>query len=81
MSQQDLQRCLASIAPVELTGMRLLKQRPHFLSASQPIPRQQLVEAVKQMIDYTDQCAAAAWKLASIGPVPLTAVSVLEFGL
>ncbi|MFZ2880442.1 MAG: hypothetical protein WA009_12950 [Phototrophicaceae bacterium] len=81
MSQADLQRCLASIAPVELLGMRLLKERPHVLSPSQAIPRQQLVEAVTELIAYTDQCSEAARKLAGIGPVPLKAVSVREFGV
>ncbi|KXK49204.1 MAG: hypothetical protein UZ13_03239 [Chloroflexi bacterium OLB13] len=81
MSQDDLHLCLASIAPVELQGMRLLKERPHVLSASKAIPRPQLVDAVTELIAYTDQCAAAAHKLAGIGPVPLKAVSVLEFGI
>lgn len=81
MSQVDLHQCLVSIAPVELQGMRLLKERPYVLSASQAIPRQQLVEAVTELIAYTDQCTAAAHKLAGIGPVPLRAVSVLEFGI
>ncbi len=81
MSQADLHQCLVSITPVELQGMRLLKERPHVLATSQAIPRQQLVEAVTELIAYTDQCSAAAHKLAGIGPVPLKAVSVLEFGV
>lgn len=81
MSQDDLHQCLVSIAPVELQGMRLLKERPHVLSVSHPVPRQQLVEAVIELIAYTDHCSEAAHKLAGIGPVPLKAVSVVEFGV
>lgn len=76
-----LYECLASIPPVELEGMRLLKEWPHFLFASEQIPRQQLVEAVTELIGYTDRCAAASVKLASLAPVPLTTATVLEFGL
>jgi hypothetical protein len=77
----ELHRCLESIAPVELEGMRLLKERPHFLFASEPIAREQLVEAVAELIDYTGRCAAASTALAGLAPVPLTVATVLEFGL
>jgi hypothetical protein len=80
ITADELYRCLASIAPVELEGMRLLNERPHFF-ASQPIPREQLIEAVTEMISYTDRCAAASTKLAGLAPVPLTTATVLEFGL
>lgn len=81
LSLEALRDCLASTAPVELEGMRLLKERPHFLSGSLQIPREQLVAAVTELIEYTDQCAAAARKLADVGPVPLTSTTILEFGL
>jgi hypothetical protein len=80
-TMDDLHRCLTAIAPVELEGIRLLKERPHFLFASEQIPRQQLVEAVTELIGYTDRCAAASAKLAGLAPAPLTAATVLEFGL
>lgn len=80
-TMDELHRCLASIAPVELEGMRLLKERPHFLFRSEQIPRDQLVEAVTEMIGYTDRCAAASNKLANLAPVPLTSTTVLEFGI
>jgi len=73
--------CLASIPPVELEGMRLLKERPHFLFRSEQIPREQLVEAVTELIGYTDRCAAAAAKLANLAPVPLVTATVPEFGI
>ena len=76
-----LHECLASIVPIELEGMRLLKEWPHFLFGSEPIPREQLVEAVTELIDYTGRCAAASTALAGLAPVPLTAATVLEFGL
>ena len=80
-AMDELHRCLASIAPVELEGMRLLKERPHFLFGSQQIPRDQLVEAVTELISYTECCAAASTKLAGLAPVPVTTATVLEFGL
>jgi hypothetical protein len=80
-TMDELHRYLAFIAPVELQGMRLLKERPHFLFGSEQIPRDQLVEAVTEMISYTDRCAAAAVKLANLAPVPLTSATVLEFGI
>lgn len=80
-TMDDLHRCLTSIAPVELEGMRLLKERPHFLFGSEQIPRKQLVEAVTELIDYTGRCTAASSALAALAPMPLTAATVLEFGL
>lgn len=80
-TMDELHRCLASIAPVELEGMRLLKERPHSIFSAEQIPREQLVEAVTEMIAYTDRCAAAAVKLANLAPVPLTAATILEFGI
>ncbi len=80
-SMDDLHRCLASAPPVELQGMRLLKERPHFLSDAPQIPREALVAAVTQIIEYTDRCAAAARKLADLGPIPLTSATIPEFGI
>jgi hypothetical protein len=80
-TKDELHQCLATITPVELAGMRLLKERPHFLFASQAIPREQLIEAVTELIGYTDRCAVASSKLAGLPPVSLTAATVLEFGL
>jgi len=77
----DLRACLASIATVELKGMGLLREQPHFIAGSSRIPRPQLVEAVTEIVAYTGRCATAARQLANLTPIPLLTVSILEFGL
>jgi len=77
----DLRACVASIAPVELKGMGLLRKQPHFIASSSQIPREQLVEAVTEIVAYTGCCAAAARQLANLSPVPLMTASILEFGI
>jgi hypothetical protein len=68
--------------------MALLRERrphgqffPQLEGGQQGIPRDQLVEAVTELIGYTERCAAASVKLAGLAPVPVTAAPVLEFGL
>lgn len=78
---EDLRACLAAVAPVELLGMRLLTQQPHLIAVPPSIPRDLLVDAVTEIIDYTERSAAAARQLAHLTPIPLTKASVLEFGL
>lgn len=77
----DLRGCLASVAPVELKGMRLLETQPHLIAGTARIPRAELVEAVTEIVAYTGRCASAARQLASLPPVPLLSVSIPEFGL
>ena len=76
----DLRVCLASIAPVELKGMGLLREQPHLIAGSSRIPRPQLVEAVTEIVAYTGRCAAAARQLANLTPIPLLSATLLEFG-
>lgn len=77
----DLRACLASTPRLELKAMGLLTQQPHFIAGSACIPREQLVEAVTEMVAYTGRCAAVARSLANLTPIPLLTASVLEFGL
>lgn len=77
----DLRACLASIAPVELKGMGLLREQPHLIAGSARIPRPQLVEAVTEIVAYTGRCATAARQLANLTPVPILTARVWEFGL
>ena len=81
LTLENLRGCLASAAPLELQGMRLLKERPHLMTATYPIPRQQVVEAVTEIVAYTERCTAAARQLANLSPIPLLTLSLLEFGL
>jgi len=77
----DLRACLASVAPVELKGMGLLREQPHLIAGSSRIPRPQLVEAVTEIVAYTGRCAAAARQLANLTSVPVLSMSVWEFGI
>ena len=77
----DLRGCLTSIAPLDLKGMRLLKERPHLLLGGQLIPRGELVEAVAEIVAYTGRCRDAARQLADLPPILLLGVNLWEFGL
>lgn len=80
-SQAELRDCLASLAPVELKGMGLLREQPHLITGTARLPRETLVEAVTELVAYTGRCAAAARQLANLAPTPLLTASVLEFGI
>ena len=80
----SLRDCIAQIEPVQLLGMELLKQhnahpQGHWFPAG--IPRNQMVEAVTELVGYTRRCANAAEQISHLSSVPLTSVLNLEFGL
>ena len=77
----ELQSCLVSVPPLDLKGMRLLREQPHLLSGTARVPRPQLVEAVTEIVAYTGRCTAAARSLANLTPIPLLSVSLGEFGV
>jgi len=81
LTLEDLRGCLASAESIELQGMRLLKERPHLMTASHPIPRHLVVEAVTEIVAYTERCTAAARQLANLSPIPLLTISVMEFDI
>ena len=81
LTLEDLRGCLASAESIELQGMRLLKERPHLMMTTHPIPRHLVVEAVTEIVAYTERCTAAARQLANLSPIPLLTISLLEFGL
>ena len=80
-AQETLHACLASVAPVELLGMRLLREQPHLLGTPPAIERDQLVQAVSEIVAYNRRCAEAVGQLTNLSAVPLLAATVLEFGL
>ena len=80
MDLDSLRTCMANTSPVDLLGMGLLREQPHLFGASR-VPREQLVEAVTEIVDYTGRCTTAARQLANLTPIPLMSVGVLEFGL
>ncbi len=80
----SLRDCLAHIEPVQLLGMELLKQHSahpqgHWFPIG--IPRNQMVEAVTELVGYTRRCAYAAGQISHLTSVPLTSIPILEFGL
>ena len=80
----SLRDCLTQIEPVQLLGMELLKQHSahpqgHWFPSD--IPRNQMVDAVTELLGYTRRCAYAAEQINQLTSVPLTAIALLEFGL
>ncbi|MBK9748905.1 MAG: hypothetical protein J0M07_14040 [Anaerolineae bacterium] len=77
----ELRSCLVSVPPLDLKGMRLLREQPQLLSGTARVPRPQLIEAVTEIVAYTGRCTAATRSLANLTPIPLLAISIGEFGL
>ena len=85
---ESLRDCLADLPPVELKGMALLKERrphgqffPQLTGGQNAISRAVIAEAVTEIVGYTERCRRAAQPLAKLTPIPLTAFSILEYGL
>lgn len=76
----DLHLCLADLPPVELKGMALLRACPPVLFPGS-VPREQLREAVTEIIAYTNRCQIALDRLSTLAAVPLLTVTIPEFGL
>jgi hypothetical protein len=80
---ESLRDCLAGLPPVELKGMALLRERPPEASFFPPLamPRAVIAEAVAELVTYTQQSQHAAVQLAKLAPIPLTILSLLDYGL
>ncbi len=84
LSLTSLCECLTHIEPVRLLGMELLQQHPvHPQGQWFPsgIPRQQLTDAVTEMLGYSRRCADAAQHIRQLTAVPLTTLCLMEYGL
>ena len=82
ISFETLHECLASVEPVELQGMRLLKACPTATGLfPQNIPRATVKEAVIELVQYTERCNATARRLHNLALIPLTNISMIEYGL
>lgn len=82
ISLEALKDCLASVEPVDLQGMRLLKTCPTATGLfPQNIPRASVKEAVIELVQYTERCNAIAHRLRNLSPIPLLTIEQLEFGL
>ncbi len=80
----SLRDCLTQIEPVQLLGMELLKQHsahPQRQWFPAGIPRNQMVDAVTELVGYTRRCAYAAGQISQLTSVPLTFISIVEFGI
>ena len=79
---ETLRDCLLTIPAVELKGMALLRERrPSGGFFPTGISREPLIEAVTEIIAYTERSQRAADALANLTPIPLKTVAVLEYGL
>jgi hypothetical protein len=93
LTVESLRDCLAGLPPVELKGMALLRDAKHLQrhpnrqffpqieSGQIGIPRETIAEAVTEIVSYTERCRRAAQQLAKLTPIPLTAFSILEYGI
>ena len=82
ISFEELQDCLASVEPVDLQGMRLLKACPTATGLfPQNIPRETVKEAVIELVQYTERCNSVARRLRNLAPIPLLTHEQIEYGL
>lgn len=82
ISLETLTDCLASIEPVDLAGMRLLKACPTPTGLfPQNVPRASIKEAVIELVQYTETCNATARRLRNLTPIPLLTIEQIEYGL
>jgi hypothetical protein len=88
LNNESLQSLLIGITPVDLLGVTLLRERcphgqffPQLEGGQIGIPRETIAEAVTEIVGYTERCRRAAQQLAKLAPIPLTAFSILEYGL
>jgi hypothetical protein len=80
-SQAVLMRVFATLPPHELKGTALLRE--HRIDGDvfpADVPRDELREAVAEMVAYAEASRAAARRLSDLRPVPLTGID-LAFGL
>ena len=85
-------RILSTVPPIDLLGMRLLQKRleqarpltglyPLVSGMETHLPRETVKQAVSEIVDYTGRCATVARRLSHLAPVPVTTISILDFGL
>ena len=84
LTLESLRDCLAGLPSVELKGMALLKERRpagQFFPQLVSVPRDVIAAAVTEIVGYSERCRRAAEQLAALAPIPLTAFSIVEYGL
>lgn len=80
-SREDLIVCMLSVEPIDLIGIRLVQDQPLAIFGQAALPRETLVDAVTEIVAYTNRCAAAARSLTNLTPIPLLSISIVEYGL
>ena len=82
-AQDHLRDCLASLPPVELKGMALLRERHPAAGFFPPLAgrRAVIADAVTELVAYTQLSQHAAVQVARLVPIPLTTISLLDYGL
>ena len=81
LSLEHLHDCLASVEPVDLQGMRLLKAHSNTGLFPTNVPRETVKKAVIELVQYTERCSTTARRLRNLSPVPLLTIEQLEYGL
>lgn len=76
-----LRDCLAATPPADLLGMRLMRARSQLGFYPAEVPRETLIEAVSEMVAYTQRCTTAARRVSRLASMPVTNLTALEFGL
>jgi hypothetical protein len=80
---ESLRECLVNVPPVELKGMALLRERPPVAGffPALDMPRAVIAEAVAELVAYTQRSQHVAAQLAKLAPIPLTTISLFDYGL
>lgn len=71
----DLRECLLALPPVDLLAVTLVQQDQNLVTEAQ------LIEAVKQLMSYTERCQDATERLNDVRPIPVLAITIGEFGV
>jgi len=79
---EDVIASLEQVPPADLLGVKLLEKRKAEPGRWLPtnVPREQVVEAAKQIVEYSTQCQKLANTLANLEAAPSKHV-VPEYGL
>ena len=81
LTRRALHDCLQALKPVNLLGTELMQRHSPTSLRPAGIPRDQLVTAVTELVDYSGRCADVLTRLTRLHAVPLRDIMTLEYGL
>jgi len=82
LTPNTLAEIVGGIEPVELKGLALLRQSPPRSDwFPDGVDTDLLAEATIELVDYMADCRRTAERLARLGPVPITSVTVEAFSI